>query len=158
MNESVQEPKGCLRIAAFVGIFVVVFVFSCIGPRMVTDREVDTLCKTDGGIRVFQTGQLDPGESFIPNDVDKSTKDDGRSIGKNFWIKKSHRVWMLRGVSEITKETTWIERKFDSMRLSEMTKYARYGGEGFGSKICPPNLSENDLIAQTLTASVPNPP
>lgn len=150
MTEKRTKSKGCLWIV-LVAVIVVLFpVLSTFALRTLADWEIQPLCKAEGGIRVFEKDHLALGESLTPGSINWSSYDEGRSIGKNFRIKRTH-VFMKKYGAAVYKYTAWVERNSDKKRLSELTWYFREGNEIFHGKHCPENPSEQELIFKTLS-------
>lgn len=151
--------KSRLGLWVIVGVLSVLLlplllvVMSNIRPSL-ADIEVARLCKMDGGIRVFETAHLAPGESLVPGPIDWAHYDSGRTIGQQFRIKQNHAFWHEYGAA-VYKYTVWVERNTDKKRLSERIWYLREGNEIFHGTHCPEHETDEELIARTLTLANP---
>ena len=156
MDESARNVFPARIRLALAGVFVVVVAGCVHRSRELADAEIDVKCRMECGIRVFQTVTVERSQSRVIGKPTWTTGNMERPVGSDFVLKRSHVFSQPHGVS-VYKYTTWLERRSDGKRLSEMTWYFREGDEVFHGKHFPqPPLGIEQLVEQTLMLPPPN--
>lgn len=125
------------------------------------DRQMQELCKKDGGVRIYETIVL-PAESFdkwgdpFPGWRGRTSEERLGSQYRYEWkiidIKKGD---ALKGEGELKRFEVRIFRRVDGKLLGEAISFARSGGDLIAfthptSKSCPENQSESDVIRRVF--------
>ena len=125
------------------------------------DRQMEAMCKKDGGVRVYETVKLPPemfdhyGDPF-PGWQGRS---DNELLGSNYeYLSVTDDLVKgdaLRGEGELRKFRSKIVRRKDGKIMGEAVYYGRSGGDFIAlahptSKGCPINQSDSDLIRQVF--------
>lgn len=135
---------------------ILVFLATAIGAvggceKYELDRQMEELCKKDGGVRVYETVTLPPemfdqnGEPF-PGWATRPPED---RVGPDYrltWsITDLKRGEPLRGEGRLSQHRRAVVRLSDNKVLGESISYGRSGGDfivlgHFTSKTCPPGI------------------
>jgi hypothetical protein len=125
--------------------------------KLSLDRQMEELCKKDGGVRIYETVALPPemfdqwGDPF-PGWRGRSLEDrlgpDYRYEWKIDDIKKGD---ALKGEGELRRFDVRIFRRSDGKIMGDAISYGRSGGDFIAyahptSKSCPAAQSESDVI------------
>lgn len=103
--------------------------------RYALDRQMDELCKKDGGVKVYETVRLLPAEyEAVFNYVGKhKTQEDYYGPDYRYVAESSHLVGKegdaMKGNGELIRHYSAIYRKSDNHLLGESIRYARGGGD-----------------------------
>lgn len=131
------------------------FLFVACGEKAELDRQMEELCKKDGGIKVFETVTL-PKEMFDQhnNVLMKNRKVNGQNevVIANAYVEK-HQVLILKngdplkGEGLLQREHLQIIREADGHVMAELVQYRRAGGDGLHighhtTSVCPVNSGE----------------
>jgi len=139
--------------ATLVGAAIVLpagCVLSVTIPRSLADAQIEPKCSSECGIRVFETVPLNSNESRAVGAATLANGIQERSVGTRFILKQSHYFFRPVGTAAY-RYTTWIERRSDGKRLSEMIWYFREGDEVFHGRHFPsPPPTEEQLLERTL--------
>ncbi len=125
------------------------------------DRQMEELCKKDGGIRVHETVKLpasmfnqdgDPFPGSRAQAIDERLGAAYRFVDEITYLKRGE---PMKGEGQLDKSRKLILRKSDNKILGESISYGRSGGDfiafgHFTSKSCPVSLGG----AQTLLRAV----
>lgn len=121
------------------------------------DRQMEEMCRKDGGVRVYESVTLPPemfdqwGDPF-PGWRGRSKEDrlgqDYRYVMDIVEIKKGD---AFKGQGELRQFVVRIYRRSDQKLMGEAVSYGRSGGDFVAfahptSMSCPPNQSESDLV------------
>lgn len=123
-------------------------LISALDPgRILADKETRALCKSDGGIRVYQKIGLEPGRfpTVIPDT--KETYDGtmhGMIYGK-YRYEESHTTNNSHGYF-IYRHRTSIVAVADGKVVGDMVYYLRQGEPGLPGIVCPESISNEKLI------------
>lgn len=112
----------------------------------IVDAELEKLCKSEGGIKVFEKVEMDASQ-FRPDGYPIFFRDKAWGVSEENSLKpdykSEHRLEILRKVLwvKLQKNVTLIRRVEDQKVLGHVTVFARLGGgvplsEGAGN-ICP---------------------
>lgn len=125
--------------------------------KFALDRQMEELCKKDGGVKVYETVTLPPemfdqwGDPF-PGWRGRKPEDrlgsDYRYVVARTYLKSGD---PLKGEGRLTRYSVTIQRNADGKLLGEAISYGRSGGDLIAyahptSKSCPAEQSESDLI------------
>lgn len=138
---------------------VVTLLSGC--ERYALDRQMEELCKKDGGVKVYETVTLSPAEyDAVFNYVVKhKTQEDYYGPDYRYVSESKHLIGSedsaAKGRGELTRHYSAMYRKSDNSLLGESIWYSRVGGEflylfGFqpSGNTCP--LSGTDLGRSVL--------
>jgi hypothetical protein len=128
-----------IALAAIVG-----YAVFCEGRKAYWDKQVEEMCRKDGGITIYQNEKLTPEEYVrlggsdhgfaIPNKNDKTSA---------FPYVREERDEKLRAQDpEVVRKETFIKRRNDDKALAKLVVYWRRGGDFIAidaesSFICP---------------------
>lgn len=147
------------RLAYMVSLFVVLLHGGC--ERYALDRQMDELCKKDGGIKVYETVTL-PAEMFDQNGdpfpgwrkrpAQERLGSDYRLDEQTTYIKKGD---PLKGQGELVRFDSKVIRNADGKVLGQQTSYGRSGGDLIvvdhpSSKLCPQQLGSPTFVIRTV--------
>lgn len=134
-------------ITAFALIIAAASLAGC--ERYALDRQMEELCKRDGGIKVYETVTLSPAEyEVVFNHVVKATTQEDY-YGPAYRYVREQAVLIGRGNDPekgrglLFRWHAAIFRRSDNRLLGEYISYGRSGGDGFtfgfhpSSKSCP---------------------
>ena len=125
--------------------------------KFALDRQMEELCKTDGGVKVYETVTLPPdafdqwGDPF-PGWRGRKPEDrlgpDYRYVVERTYLKSGD---PLKGEGRLTRYGIKIYRNADGKLMGEAIFYGRSGGDFIAyahptSESCPAEQSESDLI------------
>jgi hypothetical protein len=143
------------RIAAMATGFSLLALAGC--ERYSLDRQMEELCKKDGGIKVYETVTLPPemfdqnGDPFPgwrarPESLRLGT--DYRVVREAVEIKQGD---PLKGEGRLTRFHAKVVRNADNKILGEGVLYARSGGDlivvdHYSSKFCPSQLGDSGSV------------
>jgi hypothetical protein len=150
VTSSIKTCICTLSIAAVVTLMV-----GC--EKFALDRQMEELCKIDGGVRIYETVTLPPdmfderGDPF-PGWRGRKLED---RVGSEF--RYTSEVKYLKpgdpgkGEGRLDRILTTIYRKADGKLMGEAVSYGRSGGDFIAyahstSNSCPKQQSESDLI------------
>ena len=134
---------------------VLVLLGGC--ERYALDRQMEELCKKDGGVRVYETVTLPP-EMFDQNGdpfpgwrarpESLRLGPDYRLVREDVDIKQGD---PLRGEGRLTRFRTKVLRNADNKVLGEGVLYGRSGGDlivvdHWSSKFCPSQLKDSRSV------------
>lgn len=156
-----STPKTCLRGAGQVLMAVAVLVLLSGCERWALDRQMEELCKKDGGITVYETVTLpasdfnefgEPLGRYIQ--TAKTREDyfgpDYRYVTKEKYISGNSQTKVEHGEGTLVRRYQAIYRRSDQKLLVEAVNYHRAGGDEitlgfhFSQEVCPrpsPNVS-----------------
>jgi hypothetical protein len=117
--------------------------------RYALDRQMEELCKKDGGIKVYETITLSPAEydkllKYVT--IAKTQEDIFGPDYRYVWISEAlvgKDADPEKGQGRLTRNYLKIYRRSDGKLLGEAVTYGRSGGDGFtfgfhpSSKVCP---------------------
>ena len=121
------------------------------------DRQMEELCKKDGGVRVYETVKLPPemfdqsGDPF-PGWQGRTSED---RLGADYLVERTERVLNdgdpLKGQGRLIRIERQVIRRTDGKLLGTSVAYARSGGDFIAfphptSKVCPLLHNDNDAI------------
>ncbi len=123
------------------------------------DRQMEELCKKDGGVRVYESVTLppemfdqwgDPFPGWRGAEPEKRFGPEYRYLSKTTYLKRGS-PFKLFSEGELVLLNEKIVRTSDEKLLGEATVYVRVGGETIllghpSSKRCPAKYSSRDLI------------
>ena len=125
------------------------------------DRQMEELCKKDGGVRVYETVKLPP-EMFDqlgdPFPGWRTRKSEDR-LGTEYLFEETDAILKdgdpLKGQGRLRRYYRKIIRRADKKLLGESVYYGRSGGDFIAfphptSKGCPASQSSNDVIKQVF--------
>lgn len=134
----------------------------CTTPKQALyDAEVDSLCKRDAGVIVYETVYLGA-ESFDKNGFLKTTAASNFEdiLGPAYLYRKDTRP--LRGAqgasgAVVMRHHSQIIRKYDSKVLGESLYFSRYGGDFIGgfqpsSHGCPPVIGLTSAVFKKVSS------
>jgi len=113
--------------------------------RFTLDRQMEELCKTDGGVKVYETVTLSPAEydrvlSYVT--TAKSVED---YYGPHYRYMRERKILIgenaqpEKGEGRLTRWHLAIYRQSDGKLLGESVEYTRAGGDGFTFGFQPSN-------------------
>jgi len=125
--------------------------------KLSLDRQMEDLCRKDGGVKVYETVTLPPemfdqwGDPF-PGWRGRNPEDRlGQEYRYFMEIIDIKRGDALKGEGELRRFATRIHRRSDNKLMGESISYGRSGGDFIAfahptSRSCPASQSESDLI------------
>lgn len=141
-----------------IGLILAVVLLPLTGcEKYALDRQMEELCRKDGGIKVYETVKLPPsmfdqwGDPF-PGWRGRKLEDrlgpDYRYVVETVYLKQGD---PLKGEGRLSRHITRIVRLSDNKLMGEAVSYGRSGGDFIAyahptSKSCPVEQSESDLI------------
>lgn len=150
VTSSIKTCICTFSIAALVTLMV-----GC--EKFALDRQMEELCKKDGGVRIYETVTLSPemfdgrGDPF-PGWRGRKLEDRVGSEYRYSWeIEYLKAGDPLKGEGRLDRIVTTIHRKADGKLMGEAVSYGRSGGDFIAyahptSNSCPKQQSESDLI------------
>lgn len=144
------------------------YVITLTGISLVTgcekfelDRQMEELCKKDGGVRVYETVKLSP-EMFEPLGDPfpgwRKRKPEDR-LGADYLYEETDTILKvgdpLKGQGRLVRTERQIIRRSDKKLMGESVRYGRSGGDfiafdHFTSNSCPVRQGSNDVIRQVF--------
>jgi hypothetical protein len=143
-----------------LGLFVAVLLASgC--EKFELDRQMEELCKKDGGVKVYETVTLpesmfdqlgDPFPGWPKRSREDRLGSDYRFIEKTDFIKNGD---PMKGEGRLTRSSQKILRLIDGKLLGESATYSRAGGDFIAyahpsSSSCPVYKSANDTLIRSV--------
>lgn len=138
-------------------------LFLCGCERWALDRQMEELCKRDGGVKVYEKVVLPASEFsnlgrplFRHQRISQSTAD---QLGPNYRFVEDRKfiagsdATPEKGEGQLTRWYQAIRRRADGLLLGESVRYNRSGGDAFtfglqpSGKDCPPNMKD---LAQSV--------
>ena len=125
------------------------------------DRQMEELCKKDGGVRVYETVKLPPemfdqsGDPFPGWRGRPSSERLGNDYEYLFGVEYLVKGDPLKGQGELMRFHIQIIRRADIKLMGESVSYGRSGGDFIAfphptSKGCPARQSDSDVIRQVF--------
>jgi hypothetical protein len=122
-----------------IGIMSSLLALSLTGcERYALDRQMEALCKKDGGIKVYETVTLSPDEYeriLFGSVILAKSQEDYYGTEYRFLSQSEHLVGKdgdaERGRGELIRHYSAVYRKSDNRLLGESIRYARGGGDFF---------------------------
>lgn len=111
------------------------------------NNEVRNLCKIDGGIKVYETAQIPPGEfpTIIPDKGIPSWEPVRGVIYKKYRYTESYEYSQPTSLN-IYRHKTTISRIEDDKVMGELVYYVRSGEPELPGVHCPENVSSEKLV------------
>ena len=151
-----MRSRSLLTRLSLHGWFAVAILLSgC--EKFALDRQMEELCKKDGGVKVYETVTLPPemfdqwGDPF-PGWRGRALEDrlgpEYRYVYETVYLKQGDPI---KGEGRLDRTVTKVYRRSDGKLLGEAVSYGRAGGDFIAyahstSKSCPATLSESDVI------------
>ena len=154
--------------APIVGKSAGFLVIALVGPLLLSgcekwwlDRQMEELCKKDGGVRVYETVKLPPemfdqnGDPF-PGWRGRERRDRlGDDYEYLFDVKDLVEGDPIKGEGRLSRHHKKIIRRSDKKLMGESITYGRSGGDliafpHFTSKLCPVGQSDSNVIHQVF--------
>ena len=160
MNKAKRPRRIGLLKALYVSMFASMSLLSgC--QKYELDRQMEALCKKDGGVRVYETVELPP-EMFDqgggPFPGWRKRKLDDR-LSPDYAYERTDTILKdgdpLKGQGLLRRFQVRIIRRADMKIMGESVNYGRSGGDfividHFTSKVCPAKQGSNDVIHQVF--------
>ena len=134
-----------LKIVSMV-LLTIVVISGC--ERFKLDRQMEELCRKDGGVKVYETVTLPPDE-YARLFTSATSKNGDRYYGPEYRYVQ-HRAVIAgkdadpeKGQGRLSRWSEEIYRRLDGKLLGESVFYIRAGGDGFtfgfhpSSNVCP---------------------
>lgn len=144
-----------MKMRWLVALLVSLLLAGC--EKFALDRQMEELCKKDGGIKVYETVKL-PASMFdqwgdpFPGWRGRSQEERfGREYRYVFTMTYLKEGDPLRGEGRLQKYSYQIFRRSDNKLMGEAVSYGRSGGDFIAyahptSNHCPVDFSESELI------------
>lgn len=126
------------------------FLISLVGcERYAFDKQMEELCKKDGGVKVYETVTLSPTEYEKLSKYVITAKTQEDIFGPEYRYVWDRQILVgkdadpEKGQGRLTRHHIKIYRRSDNKLLGENISYGRAGGDGFtfgfhpSSKVCP---------------------
>jgi hypothetical protein len=156
-------PRTTTTKRFYVGVCVIAFCLLTGCEKVFLDRQMEALCKSDGGVKVYETVTLAPtmfdnlGDPF-PGWPNRSTEDrfgsDYRNLVETVLLKNGD---PQKGEGRLARTSQKILRRVDGKLLGEAVTYYRSGGDFIpyahpSSNSCPvyPNVTDTVVRAVFL--------
>jgi hypothetical protein len=150
------------KLAGFciILLFGIPLISGC--EKFELDRQMEELCKKDGGVRVYETVKLPP-EMFEPLGDPfpgwRKRKPEDR-LGADYLYEETDTVLKdgdpLKGQGRLVRYEGRVIRRADGKLLGTYVIYGRSGGDfiafpHFTSNSCPVRQSSDDVLLQVFT-------
>ena len=150
---SVKSLAACLSIAAMA------FLPGC--EKFALDRQMDDLCKKDGGVKVYETVTLpaamfdtlgDPFPGWPKRTIEDRFGPSYRFVVETRFLKNGD---PQKGEGRLARTSKRIYRRADGMLLGESITYGRSGGDFIAfshpsSNSCPVYPNESDTVIRSV--------
>lgn len=144
-----------MKMRWLIALWVSLLLAGC--EKFALDRQMEELCKKDGGIKVYETVKLppsmfdqwgDPFPGWRGRPQGERLGTDYRYVVETVYLKKGD---PFKGEGQLDRTTVQIFRRSDGKLLGEAMSYGRAGGDFIPyahptSKSCPAGQNRNDLI------------
>ena len=157
MIRKLSAPKNVT--AAFFNFGIILILTGC--EKVALDSQMDSLCKKDGGTRVYETVNLPPemfdklGDPF-PGWPNRSREDglgpDYKFVVETVFLKNGD---PQKGEGRLTRTSQRVYRRKDGKLLGESITYGRAGGDFFAfahpsSNSCPIYSNASDTVIRSV--------
>ncbi len=133
--------------------------------KFALDRQMEELCKKDGGVKVYETVTLPPemfdqwGDPFpgwrgrvLQGKPEERLGPDYRYVVERHYLKEGD---PLKGEGRLTRHVTQIIRRADNKLMGEAVSYGRSGGDFIAyahptSKSCPTYKTDDDWVIKSV--------
>ena len=154
----VSYPSA-VSIVAYLSVAAMSFLSGC--EKFALDRQMEELCRKDGGVKVFETVSL-PSSMFdnlgdpFPGWPARSTEDrfgpDYRFVVETFFLKNGD---PQKGEGRLARTSKRIYRRLDGKLLGESVTYGRSGGDFVAfahpsSNSCPTYPSAGETVIRAV--------
>ena len=144
------------RVLTLSGCFAILVLMSgC--EKFALDRQMEELCKKDGGVKIYETVSLppemfdqwgDPFPGWRGRKLEDRLGSDYRYVYEVIYLKQGNPI---EGQGRLDRTSASIFRSSDNKLLGEAISYGRSGGDFIAydhpsSKSCPAPQSESDVI------------
>lgn len=143
-----RMSKGVMRGLVYA-LLSMAALSLCGCERYRLDRQMEELCKKDGGIKIYETVILSPAEYDAVFKYAAKHKAQEDYYGPEYRYEQRQEILAgkdanpEKGQGRLTRWHTKIYRRSDNKLLGEDVSYGRSGGDGFtfgfhpSSKVCP---------------------
>jgi hypothetical protein len=148
-----------MKAAILFSVIMAVLLAGC--EKFALDRQMEELCKKDGGVKVYETVTLAP-EMFdrsgnpFPGWPDRQPEE---RLGPSYRYVEERTLLKpgdaLKGDGELRRTTEKVVRRADNKLMGEATSYGRSGGDFIAlshptSKHCPIYKSADETLIRSV--------